>query len=125
MDLWDYVQHLQIRELRTDVDGATSGIQQVTESLQHDHRNLAERIDRLTLVCRAMHELLVESGAYSNKQIRDKVIEMDMSDGVKDGRSLPPPKKCPKCDAMICRKFNRCLFCGHEDRDGSPFHPTE
>jgi hypothetical protein len=123
--LWEVFREQQARSVRTDLNVISTGMHNIQESLQTDIRNLAERIDQLTLVCRAMHEMLVHSGAYTDEAIKQKVLEIDMRDGVKDGKFTPPPKKCPKCDAMICRRFNRCLFCGYEDREGSPFNQTE
>lgn len=108
--LWDAVQEQAGHAERVEVTAAAAGLESVQESLQHDFRNLTERMDRLMLVCRAMHEMLVEVGAYTDDALKAKILELDMLDGRKDGKVTPSPKQCPKCEAMICRKFNRCLF---------------
>jgi len=47
--------------------------------------------------------------------------ELDMKDGVHDGKYVKPPQDCPKCGSKMCRKFNRCLFCGEPCKDSSAF----
>lgn len=117
--LWE---ETQIASIRKEVAVAATGAQVSVELMRQDFVNLSERLDRLALICRAMHELLVEQGLYDEGRLRTKIVDIDLRDGQKDGKFTPPQKRCPKCDAMICHKFNRCLFCGYEDRSGSPFN---
>lgn len=123
--LWDIYQELEIQQVRGAVDAVAAEVADRQGSVQADVQQMSERVDRLALLCRAMHELLKQNGAYTDTMLRDKVVEIDMRDGRRDGKYTPPPKKCPKCGAMICRKFNRCLFCGYQDSVASPFHQAD
>jgi len=124
-DMWDVYQEIHITQLDREVDGLASEIAERHGSFQADLGHAEDRLDRLALLCRAMHELLKQHGLYDNRMLRDKVLEIDMRDGRRDDKFTPQPKKCPRCDAMICRRFNRCLFCGYQDSAGSPFHQVE
>jgi hypothetical protein len=78
--------------------------------------SVEERLDRLTLICRAMYELMRDANpAMTEEQLSAKITEIDARDGVGDGRMTPKARRCPKCEAMMSPKFARCLFCGHDD----------
>lgn len=82
---------------------------------------LDEKIDRLAMICRAMHELLREHTSITDQDLAQRITDIDLRDGHEDGKASPIPTKCPNCDSMICKKFNRCLFCGFKDESGDPF----
>ena len=84
-----------------------------------DH--LEENLQRLALISQAMYELLGGRTGLDRKTLANKINEIDRRDGKADGRYTPEPKACPSCDSMICLKFNRCLFCGHEAHTPNPF----
>ena len=113
--LWDLYQQYQISELNNrvaDVGAAISTRENRTGSVP----DLEERISRLTLICRAMFELMQEvAPGITEEKLSAKVVEIDLRDGHEDGRMTPRAKRCPKCEAMMSPKFGRCLFCGQAD----------
>jgi len=76
-----------------------------------DVRDLRESVDRLALVCRAMWELMKESG-LTEEALLEKVEEVDLADGVIDGRHRPPPQPCSSCSRPNHPKRRVCLYCG-------------
>ena len=113
--LWDLYQHYQIAQLDARVDRLQDGASRVT--IAHDaNKHLAEKVERLALITRALFELLEESTGVSEEQLRAKITEIDLRDGQADGRMSPRPTRCPKCDAMMSPRFGRCLFCGEQDK---------
>ena len=40
------------------------------------------------------------------------VLEIDLSDGILDGRVRRPALECSACNRKIPRRFNRCMYCG-------------
>ena len=112
--LWDLYQQMQIRQLNTRIEGL--GNAPTGDALARDTVfRLEEKVDKLALITRAMHELLEESGAMSEQKLTAKILEIDLRDGTQDGRISPAPKQCPKCEAMMSPKFGRCLFCGYSE----------
>ncbi len=115
-DLWDIYQEYRIYNLSHRIDRAESAPK--TDALARDEvQRIEEKLDRLALITRAMFEL---SGVPEEKLL-EKVVEIDLRDGQKDGRMSPKPKRCPKCEAMISPKFGRCLFCGHQETSSTSF----
>ena len=112
--IWDLYQSHRIRQL-------DSRVSDVQASRSHDHVardaafGLEEKMDRLALICCALFELMQTTTGISEDQLRKKIGEIDLRDGVADGRITPQAKKCPKCGAAMSPKFRRCLFCGYKD----------
>ncbi|MBI5683900.1 MAG: hypothetical protein HZC54_02360 [Verrucomicrobia bacterium] len=82
---------------------------------------LDARLNKLTLICRAMWSLIQEKTGATEADLLRRITEIDGMDGRVDGRVIKPALKCPKCKSVVCRQFNRCLFCGHEPGSGDPF----
>ena len=119
--IWNATQDHRIDRLEKTGDAVVKTASKSLGAARAEVRILQERVDQLTLICRSMHELLVEHGVYPDRQLNERITEVDGRDGQVDGRITPQQKACPRCDAKICAKFNRCLFCGFEDPTGDPF----
>lgn len=87
----------------------------VADGTRHSNRieDLNERIDELALILRAMWALL-EDGGVSNEQLIAKIEELDLKDGVADGRVRREPVDCPSCDSKIPAGLTKCQYCGGE-----------
>lgn len=87
----------------------------VADGTMHTHRieDLSERIDELALILRGMWALL-EDGGVTTEQLMAKLEELDMSDGVADGRVRRGPVDCPGCDSKVPGGLARCQYCGAE-----------
>ncbi|MGE5246226.1 MAG: hypothetical protein ACM3SQ_18525 [Betaproteobacteria bacterium] len=118
--LWDAFQQTQQGELEDKLDRLQDETAE-TEGAQRQVLLLGAKVDRLALICRAMFELMQESGGASEDRLKAKITEIDLRDGTQDDRMTAKPKKCPKCDAMISPQFGRCLFCGYKDETRDPF----
>ena len=105
---------LQQRELR-DLNSKLSSVETQDGVARDTAFRVGDRVDKLTLICQAMFELLQETSGISEEQLKQKIVEIDGRDGTVDGRITPQIKKCPNCDAAISPHFGRCLFCGYKD----------
>jgi hypothetical protein len=72
------------------------------------------RINRLSLVCQAMWELLRERSNVTDEELSDKVLEVDLRDGQTDGRIAPTSVECPNCHQLSNSRRVTCVFCGAE-----------
>lgn len=79
-----------------------------------------ERLDRLVVVVEAMWSLLEESG-YTKEQLDERIRQMDLRDGIDDGRVQRQRVRCPNCDSMVVAGTGHCQICGTEVGDESPF----
>ena len=73
-----------------------------------------ERIDKLTLICMAMWELLRDNTKFTEADLMAKVQEIDLRDGVPDGKVTTTVSKCPECGRSMNPRHQTCLYCGHE-----------
>ena len=95
----------------------------VADGTRHTHRfeDLEERIDQLALILRGMWALL-EDGGVTPEQLMAKLEELDLADGVADGRVTPRPTDCPSCDSRVAPGLTKCQYCGAEVDSGDD-HP--
>lgn len=91
------------------------------EPSDFDVRNLQERVEKLTLACAALWELLKERTEFSEDDLLAAIAALDLRDGKKDGKMTPTLKACPKCNRPMSPKHHRCLYCGAEDSGHSAF----
>jgi hypothetical protein len=73
--------------------------------------DLHDRVDRLILVVDGMWSLLEDAG-YTDEQLRVRIEEIDLADGVQDGRRTPLAAQCGECGAKVAPGLSSCQFCG-------------
>ena len=76
---------------------------------------LSGRIDRLSLVCLSMWELLQQETGVSEEDLLSKVKEIDLRDGKLDGKLRKKAAQCSQCGRVMSRQHGRCLYCGSRD----------
>ena len=84
-------------------------------------RDLENRLDRLTLICQALWELLKERGELTEEDLAVKVREIDLRDGRADGKIAKQIKRCPKCDRVMSPRHQKCMYCGAVNLQITPF----
>jgi len=77
---------------------------------------LEARLDRLALVTEALWTLLRERVGMTDEELIARVREVDLSDGVLDGKVKHPASTCPGCGRTLSRRHVRCIYCGAEAR---------
>ena len=116
-DLWDIFQQQQIH----DAEEQARDAQYKAESTQGDLADLTQRVERLSLVCQAMWELLSQHTHISSNDLMRKVVEVDTRDGLQDGRMAPRVIQCPKCKNNVNTRRPRCVVCGSVIATKHPF----
>ena len=100
--------------MQPDVTEVITEARKATRSLQDFEMRLGENFDRLTLICRALWELMREQNNLTEEDLLKKVKEIDLLDGVLDKKLRNPPKKCSKCGRAVSKRHMRCIYCGAE-----------
>ena len=95
----------------------------VADGTAHTNRieDLNERIDEISMILRGIWALL-EEGGVTSEQLVAKLEELDMADGVADGKVRKGPVQCPSCDSRVAPGLAKCQFCGAEIDSGDN-HP--
>lgn len=108
--LWDLHQSSRINSAESRLSSAEQRLTQI-RSVEERLRVAEERIEKLVLVNQALLELLCAKRQVTEAEVLDKVIEIDLRDGVQDGR-LGSPTTCGQCGRTLNQRRTKCLFCG-------------
>jgi hypothetical protein len=100
--------------LRAAIASAAADTARTTSrSNQRVVRDLAKELDRLELVLEAQWSLLREKLGLTDADLKQRVRELDLEDGVLDGKiTKEPVTPCPSCARMVARLALRCTYCG-------------
>lgn len=78
-------------------------------------RQLNRRIESLELACAGLWELLKSKHGYSDEELVEAVRQIDLKDGVEDGRLRLTDEVCPSCGRkLLTRSSPKCSWCGAE-----------
>lgn len=89
-------------------------------------RRLETQNQRLELMVKALSELLVAKAVISRAELSVMLRQVDLEDGVEDGRLRQRAKrnapKCGHCHRHINPKRTHCVYCGETlAGDGDPY----
>jgi hypothetical protein len=73
-------------------------------------RNLEDEIDHLTLINEALLRMLEKKGIFARDEFRSLLVEVDLEDGVHDGKLAPPAPAAPAASRPAVGIH--CKFCG-------------
>jgi hypothetical protein len=96
--------------------GAVDATRAAGEALNAQQRvaELEEQLDKLTLVCAAMWNLLKEKTALTEDDLAARVAIIDARDGAADGKMTHTVRPCAKCHRPVAARHRKCLYCGFE-----------
>lgn len=106
--LWDLHQQGQISSANQTADRAANK----AESAAAELSRLQRRIERLSLCCQAMWELLREKHGLTEDELQSRVLEIDLRDGTTDGKMRTQIVDCPSCGSKTNTKRSLCVICG-------------
>ena len=106
--LWNSSQEGRIWQAEDRIDSATLTV----ETLKNQVTDALERLDHANLVTLALWELIAERHSSTVEQLRAKVAEIDLRDGVQDGQFGGQAAQCTGCGRPMNSKRPRCMYCG-------------
>lgn len=86
-----------------------------TTNPKEDYDYLHHRIEKITLINRALWEIIAQQHDLSKDQLLAKVAEIDLRDGELDQALHQPIIHCPNCGRKINARHHHCLYCGFDD----------
>ena len=88
--IFDIYQHTQIDKAKDEARAARAEVSAVRSSGGSvDAARLEWALGELALATKAVQRLMVEKGVCTHEEFARKLREIDLEDGVADGRSLP------------------------------------
>jgi hypothetical protein len=106
--IWDWRQHKAIRNAQDKLQTANLSIDSLRDRLVEAH----DRLDESDLITLALWELLSERLGVTVEQLRAKVAEIDLRDGIQDGKYSGDVPKCSGCGRKLSPSRTHCLSCG-------------
>ena len=116
--LWDLVQQYQIRSAGSSAEAASAR----AGDAANETRRLRREVDRLSLACLAMWQMLQAHAGVSDEDLLRVMRELDASDGRVDGKLSTGTGDCPACDRPLLKGRDTCMYCGEAVTKSSPFH---
>ena len=93
-------------------DAGSGSSSQPDLAVQQELRDLNHQVQRLSLLNQALWELLSEKYGIPESELAAKIKEVDLRDGVEDGKITETAVQCPKCGRVSNSKHYKCLYCG-------------
>lgn len=115
--LWDFLMYHRLGEVERKASDASYDARTITAEL---HR-VRDDLERMQLVQRAMWDLLREPRGLTDEDLAAKITELDLQDGVRDGKLATAARTCPTCKRTMGRRHAHCLYCGVHDATRPPY----
>ena len=106
--LWELHQEKRINKAEAIAEAKQSRL----EAAQSDLNRLRRRLDRQTLLCQALWELLAEKLGLTEEELLARMREIDRRDGREDGKIGARPLRCPECGRTTTSRRRTCAYCG-------------
>jgi ribosomal protein S27AE len=90
-------------------------------SAERKAADLEEQVDKLTLVCAALWDLVKEKTALTEEDLIARIAVVDARDGVADGKITHKARPCEQCGRSVAARHYKCLYCGTEQKKGGVF----
>lgn len=90
------------------------------QDAQYRVRVLEEQLEQTMLGLAAFWALVSDRLQITEENLIEKMTEIDLKDGVQDGRLKKHPVTCSHCQKTVSSKYIKCFYCGAELKK-SPF----
>ncbi len=64
------------------------------------------------MINEALWEMIRDNHGLTEKDLHEKIYEVDMRDGVLDGKNQRKASECPDCGHMVSARHPACIYCG-------------
>ncbi len=84
----------------------------MARSVESKVRVLEANLAKSLMINEALWELIRDKHGLTEKDLHDKLHEVDMRDGVLDGKNQRQAAKCPNCHHTVSPRHPACIYCG-------------
>ena len=81
-------------------------------SVEREVRVLEANLAKSMMINEALWEIIRDQHGLTEKDLHDKLYEVDMRDGVLDGKHQRKSAKCPNCHHTVSPRHPACIYCG-------------
>ena len=73
---------------------------------------LEANLAKTLMICETLWELLRDEHGWSEETLHKKLYEVDMRDGVLDGKNQRKAVECSDCGHTVSSRHPACIYCG-------------
>lgn len=106
--IWEAYQQTKIAGAEQTAERAMSK----ADRYAFDIADVRRHVERLSLACQAMWELLRDRSDLTEEEIEAKILEIDARDGRVDGKIATKTAACAACGRPTNSSRSSCLMCG-------------
>jgi outer membrane murein-binding lipoprotein Lpp len=111
-DAFDIFQQGLLEEASKAASNAKRDAEHANDRIHTEVQRLNAKIDMLALICEALWETIQEHTAVTEAEIHEKIAEIDLRDGRRDGRITGRPTNCTQCGRAAHTRLVTCMYCG-------------
>jgi len=115
--IWDMIQQWKIEETERKVEKLSSE----NRNVEFQSEISLKRLEQLALATQAVWSFLKEKHHLDDQDLLLRMEEIDLRDGVRDGKSAAIMANCPSCHRKMSSKMKQCVYCGTENAQFNPF----
>jgi hypothetical protein len=115
--MWDILQEMRLNDHSQRHNNARTN----ARTAGRDTDRLERYVKKMALVNQALFEILQEKVGITDEELRHKISEVDLRDGVADGHLEAAPLTCPKCQTKVTAGALSCPTCGAKVAPKYPF----
>ncbi len=83
-----------------------------TRALKTQIRILEANLAKTMMICETLWEFLRDKAGLTEQDLHKKLYEIDMRDGILDGKNQRKALECPNCSHMVSPRHPACIYCG-------------
>jgi len=106
--IWHSYDESRPLQAQLTADKAERKAERAANQLGNVHRH----VERLSLACQALWELLRDRTDLTEEDLEAKILEVDLRDGRADGKMGTRPLDCPSCGRKTNSTRSICMMCG-------------
>jgi hypothetical protein len=115
--IWNAAQQRQIYDARKRIVSKEGASLKVSSQVAR----LALQVEKLTLITHALWEIVKKDTKRTDEDLVSLMTELDLQDGVLDGKIRKPAQKCSKCGKSYQVGRPSCIYCGTPNPKPVPF----
>ena len=81
-------------------------------SVERKLRVLEASVAKTLMINEVLWEFIRDNHGLTEKDLHKKLYEVDMRDGVLDGKNQRKASECPDCGHMVSARHPACIYCG-------------
>lgn len=78
-----------------------------------DMKIINANLSKILMINEALWELIRDKHGLTETDLHEKLYEIDMRDGVLDGKNQRKASECSGCGRMVSARHPACLYCGN------------